>query len=179
MSFDETRDGAEVFGDRPLPSQEQVRAIVARAADISAQLAASDDSALPPPLRDMARTVVLMAAMLPDLFADLAEARRYRDIFYKIASDANPGYRHQTGEVYFAQSSVTGLVKIGFSTNVATRISGLEVNHGGSLRLLGKRSGTVADERALHLRFAADRQEGEWFKLSSELLAEIGKDVSK
>ncbi len=70
--------------------------------------------------------------------------------------------------VYFAISA-DYRVKIGISTNVPARISGLQSGGGIALRLLGTLDGNHRTERALHKRFAAYRLRGEWFEPRGEL----------
>jgi hypothetical protein len=74
------------------------------------------------------------------------------------------------GEVYFAQSVDGGPIKIGFTAKGASRRV-MRQSRGGDLRLLAVMSGTLADEYALHQRFAGLRvnRRGEWFYAESEL----------
>lgn len=67
--------------------------------------------------------------------------------------------------VYFAERG--GLVKIGCSSNVLLRVSGLQA------RLLAIEPGGFARERELHGLFAAERHGGEWFRRSPALQAHI------
>jgi hypothetical protein len=67
--------------------------------------------------------------------------------------------------VYFAQRD--GLIKIGWSTNVHSRISTLRA------KLIGAIPGDKKTENVLHKRFARFRVHGEWFKADKSLLAYI------
>lgn len=78
----------------------------------------------------------------------------------------NPG-----GDVYLIQDTCRGLVKIGVSTNVQTRLKGLRA---ASPCALGKavviHGFGIAGERALH-GFASDyRDHSEWFRFEGDLV---------
>jgi hypothetical protein len=73
--------------------------------------------------------------------------------------------------VYFVRARGTQYVKIGYvqdSPGVASRLSTLQC--GSPFRLVLERiiPGELADEAALHQRFAAYRTIGEWFRLTSK-----------
>ncbi len=77
----------------------------------------------------------------------------------------------ETGYVYFIETKCGRFVKIGYSVNPFRRISEL-----GTLRpsafdahILGYLPGTVATEQWLHGMFTADRDNGEWFRLTPRL----------
>jgi len=76
-------------------------------------------------------------------------------------------------QVYFLRCASTGLVKIGTSRNVASRLSQIQSDSPGKIALVGLEPGGVERERALHAHFAADRERGEWFRESSALSAYI------
>lgn len=65
--------------------------------------------------------------------------------------------------VYFGASD--GLVKIGTSVDVATRLRSLRAD------FLAAIPGGFADERAMHRRFAHARVSGEWFTPCDEITA--------
>ena len=65
--------------------------------------------------------------------------------------------------VYFI-SPGDGLVKIGFTTSLSSRLRSLRTAHPKELSILLVFPGTQEDERDLHLRFANLRVGGEWFK---------------
>jgi hypothetical protein len=71
--------------------------------------------------------------------------------------------------VYFIECPANGLIKIGVSRNVESRLATLSTASPVELRLLGVIDGCRADEDKLHQRFAADRHHGEWFSPSPEL----------
>jgi hypothetical protein len=76
-------------------------------------------------------------------------------------------------QLYFIQADGTPpFIKIGVSRNVRRRITDLQLGCPYRLRLL-KRSFFPGMERALHKRFADDRETGEWFRVTDELLAVI------
>lgn len=72
--------------------------------------------------------------------------------------------------VYFAQDELTR-VKIGYSRNVARRLSGLQVGQASPLRLIRTVDGGAATERWLHRRFSEHRLSGEWFRFVPEMLS--------
>lgn len=69
--------------------------------------------------------------------------------------------------VYFVIQS--GLVKIGFSSSIFTRIRQLSTQSPTRLQLAAAIPGGRAVERRMHEMFAADHVKGEWFRRSSEL----------
>lgn len=71
-------------------------------------------------------------------------------------------------DVYFVQLGGSGLIKIGFSTNLNLRFRQLASGHP-NLRLLGSVPGTRLDEAKWHRQWAAQRTAGEWFKPSRQL----------
>lgn len=76
----------------------------------------------------------------------------------------------KTSYVYFVEASNTGLVKIGRTNNIETRLSGLR---GGSpvpliLRALIETK-YASLEQSLHKQFADQREHGEWFRINDEL----------
>lgn len=81
-----------------------------------------------------------------------------------------------TGPLVYFVAGIPGYVKIGFSTNLAKRLENLRCSSPVPLTVLAAIRGSVAMERDLHARFAADRAHGEWFKRSKAidaLLAEL------
>lgn len=83
--------------------------------------------------------------------------------------------------IYFALDLRTQLVKIGcvrgsyFSNCPVTRVRQIATQFGHPLQLLGTLplSNNQFDmdvERKLHLRFAATREDGEWFRLSEDMV---------
>ena len=75
------------------------------------------------------------------------------------------------GRVYVLHDATRGLVKIGYTAgsgearrNAIAHASGLP-----ELALIAEVDGTLADERALHERFAASRIHGEWFLIEGEV----------
>lgn len=65
--------------------------------------------------------------------------------------------------VYFIESCATGAIKIGTSTEVARRLSTLQMCSPTPLELLLVVPGGHADESRLHAAFAGERTSGEWF----------------
>jgi hypothetical protein len=68
------------------------------------------------------------------------------------------------GRVYLMETTEgPHRLKIGFSTNPDQRLYGIATASPVGVRLLLSVPGTLADERALHLRFADCHVRGEWF----------------
>lgn len=66
-----------------------------------------------------------------------------------------------------------GLIKIGISTNLASRFRAIRNSSPVPVELLGSCPGTTANEGFLHSKFAHLRRHGEWFEDTPELRAEI------
>lgn len=82
--------------------------------------------------------------------------------------------------VYFAYSEEARLVKIGFSSNIRTRINGLNtasqaVPGRGRVVLIGWLIGGPALESELHEMFDEYRVDGEWFTPSPEMASVINE----
>lgn len=77
------------------------------------------------------------------------------------------------GAIYFVQGVVSGHIKIGFSTNVMSRMSSLATGSAEQLRLLGAIPGSHSDEQALHRTFRHFRLKGEWFESAPDLIGYI------
>lgn len=71
------------------------------------------------------------------------------------------------GYVYFVQGG--DAIKIGFSTNTAGRLVGLQTSNAEELELLGSVRGSQKDEAELHEMFCHLRLRGEWFRAEDEL----------
>ena len=73
--------------------------------------------------------------------------------------------------VYFVETTDGRFIKIGFSTNVKTRMSQLGTLRPSSFsfRLIGSFPASQETERWLHQQFAEDRDRGEWFRSSDRL----------
>lgn len=74
--------------------------------------------------------------------------------------------------VYFFQSE-TGLVKIGFTTDIKKRMQGLLHGSPVPLTLLGTVAGDAKLEAELHTEFSTLRRHGEWFELNESLRQRI------
>lgn len=77
--------------------------------------------------------------------------------------------------IYFVKSP-DGLVKIGTTGCLPSRLKQLAYKHGVEIEVLGVMDGSYPEERALHKRFADLLAKGkEWFRPGDELLAFIGE----
>ena len=76
--------------------------------------------------------------------------------------------------VYYLQRESDGMIKIGYSGNLASRLSNLKGDHG-SLSLLATHIGGHPEETALHGQFSAQRitVRGEWFRPELPLMKHI------
>lgn len=79
---------------------------------------------------------------------------------------------HEQKVVYFIQAAHGGPIKIGYSTNLESRLHDLQ--KASPYRLVVRRvfpGGTPRREAELHKRFAGARLSGEWFAATPELAA--------
>lgn len=79
----------------------------------------------------------------------------------KIASESGEGW------VYFIESG--GHIKIGFSSNVPSRMAQIETSSPFPVVILRQERGTVASEEAYHRRFAVCHLRREWFRFEGAL----------
>lgn len=76
--------------------------------------------------------------------------------------------------IYFAQADGTDLVKIGFTAGDAIeRVSDLQTGCPHKLSVLAAVEGGERDEARWHKEFAAERVQGEWFRLTPRLMVRI------
>lgn len=73
--------------------------------------------------------------------------------------------------VYFIEAA--GLIKIGVSTNVTTRVGAIRASCPVPVKLLGSFYGDYGDERSLHMRYEEHRSHGEWFRDCRQIRAMI------
>ena len=83
---------------------------------------------------------------------------------------AQHGLWRGPARVYFIREGRDGPIKIGYSVDVAVRLSTLQSSSSRTLVLLGVVPGGAERERQLHDRFAGERIRGEWFEASVALL---------
>lgn len=69
--------------------------------------------------------------------------------------------------VYFVYCA--GLIKIGYTAGIATRIANLANQSGAPVTLIAVMPGNKNQEKLMHGMFQADRVHGEWFQLSDEM----------
>lgn len=84
------------------------------------------------------------------------------------------GRKRVLGTVYFLRTGA--MVKIGFSRNPIGRIRSLRTAIPGQADLLLTLKGARSTERALHRRFRAQREHGEWFRYEPPLLDFIERE---
>lgn len=80
--------------------------------------------------------------------------------------------------IYFLQQGKSGPIKIGWSTNIRTRIASLQTATHERLHLLLVLDGQAKDERRLHAWFAHERLGGEWFSPDGELASFIAAKLA-
>lgn len=71
--------------------------------------------------------------------------------------------------IYFILNTRRKAIKIGYSAQPRSRLSGLQTSSPDHLTILGVCPGEVCDEKALHSRFEHIHIRGEWFKDCAEL----------
>lgn len=75
-----------------------------------------------------------------------------------------PPYRgSQRGYVYFIQAGDDGPIKVGYSTDICGRLSGLQTSNHERLSLIACFAGNREAEAAAHGALAAHRLRGEWY----------------
>lgn len=79
-------------------------------------------------------------------------------------------------DIYFVRAVTLDLVKIGVTDDAVKRMRALATTSPDALALLGIMAGSVAKERLLHERFAANRSHGEWFRPDDDILFYIRKN---
>lgn len=72
--------------------------------------------------------------------------------------------RRTDGWVYFIGAPFWPVVKIGWALNPNLRLDQIRLLSPMPLYLLGGAPGTLKDEKAVHSKFAALRNHGEWFR---------------
>lgn len=78
--------------------------------------------------------------------------------------------------IYFIVAEETNSVKIGYTGgDPLDRLSDLQTGNHHKLSLIATAEGDRDFEKRLHERFASDRVQGEWFKLSTRLVVYICK----
>lgn len=101
--------------------------------------------------------------------------RRHED----FTPHPNTKFREERATVvYVVEARGSGLVKIGFATNISHRLQQLRTSSAASLDLLCQIPGGRALEKELHQRFAAHRSHGEWFRFAPEIQAFVAEQRS-
>jgi hypothetical protein len=100
--------------------------------------------------------------------------RRYCNLAGQPADDyrvPTPRFERD-GYIYFAtcQEDPDFPIKIGYATELKSRLGGLQTGLPWKVVLLASFVGTRDDERKLHLYYRHDRLLGEWFKRSADLI---------
>lgn len=95
--------------------------------------------------------------------------------------DDTPFIRKYAGQdvVYFVQNFEMTAVKIGYTSDIAERMSSLRTASGARLAVVLCLPGDCSLEAALHRRFHAAHLRGEWFRLTLDLEAFIRRPRAK
>lgn len=80
------------------------------------------------------------------------------------------------GLIYFV--AMGDFVKIGFTTNLESRLQTLQTSSPEPLRLIKAVVGYKCDEADLHIQFSASRMSGEWFQMTPSLAELIASKVN-
>jgi hypothetical protein len=97
------------------------------------------------------------------------DLKRTREFEYK---ERYPGF------IYFIQGESGGPIKIGYATDVYSRLKTLQTGHPDNLKILCAMPGNYDDEKKYHQKFAEYRIRGEWFK-PCEAMIEIAIKSNK
>lgn len=82
-------------------------------------------------------------------------------------------YRRKGSNIYFVTAEGTNFLKIGYATDVASRIDQIRAGCPYPMRVIASIPGTKQDEHQLHLRFRQFHNHNEWFRLEGDLLAYV------
>lgn len=99
----------------------------------------------------------------------LAETSAKNGVFPVPEPSRGAGGALEGPVVYFVSAPELGLVKIGFSTDLAARFDALAHGSPVELRLLHAEPGSEERERSFHERFDLLRVRGEWFRIAGDL----------
>jgi DNA-binding XRE family transcriptional regulator len=77
--------------------------------------------------------------------------------------------------IYFIQNTETKHIKIGYSDNVRSRLSDLQISSPHELAILTICEGGIEVEKELHDKFNDHYVRGEWFNPSEELISYINE----
>lgn len=86
----------------------------------------------------------------------------FRKLGVKYGGDP-PSKKNMNGYVYFIMNNLSGLIKIGWSTDPYNRLKFLQTCSAGKLILLGAFEGTIKNEKQHHKLMKEKNIYGEWF----------------
>lgn len=75
--------------------------------------------------------------------------------------------------VYFIEAAEAGVVKIGRTRSINSRMTSLQVASPFKLTLVGTIPGGSRLENRLHRRYSQDRTEGEWFNFTARMKNDV------
>lgn len=87
-----------------------------------------------------------------------------------LSSQEAPRSKSPSGWCYIYVVQNGQLVKIGQTVNVRSRLKALRTSNGGQITLLVAIEGHDIIEKAIHHHFRHLREEGEWFRITPELM---------
>lgn len=118
---------------------------------------------------------------LPIPFVRVGKNRRYHpehlDEFKSNPED--PWDEEINGRIYFLKAYCGRYVKIGYATDVAKRVTSLDLSHPEPLTLLGSVPGNMRIEKFFHRKFRDQRARGEWFHLTEDLNQQIREYIDR
>jgi hypothetical protein len=83
--------------------------------------------------------------------------------------------KYKIGNVYFLKDKITGLIKVGFTSNIERRIKQLRTSNLNLELIYVLENSTMLVEQSLHSFFKTDRIDLEWY-LSDRIEFWISKD---
>lgn len=83
--------------------------------------------------------------------------------------------RSDCGKLCYFAADPCGLIKIGYTEDMASRLRKLRAAHSPELSIVATATGGIEREAAYHFQFAAHRLHGEWFAPHPDILAEIDR----
>ena len=110
--------------------------------------------------------------LIPEQSTALIRDLRATDIELTHYSKCKRTEQPKSENVYFVQD-VLGNIKIGYATNVRSRLANLQTANSAPLQLLGYITGDKSKEAELHREFSDARIAGEWFRPTESLMGYI------
>jgi hypothetical protein len=81
--------------------------------------------------------------------------------------------------IYFIQDIESKHIKIGYTKNIKSRISNLQVGSSSKLKLLGYISGDLTLEKEIHYIFREFTVRGEWFRVDQTIIDYLNSNTEQ